>query len=52
MLLPEVMAVAVAIGVAEIILATVLFAHGLDGMAGVALTLGLWILGRSLRRTE
>ncbi|MEO8538136.1 MAG: hypothetical protein ABI577_00230 [bacterium] len=43
---------AVVIGISEILLATVLFAHGLDAMAGVALTLGLWILGRSLRRSE
>jgi hypothetical protein len=42
----------VAIGVSEIILATVLFAHGLDAVAGVSLTLGLWIPGRSLRKTE
>lgn len=44
--------VAVAIGVGEIIVAAVLFAHGLERLAGVALTLGLWILGRSLGKTE
>jgi hypothetical protein len=44
--------VAVAIGVFEIILATVLFADGQQAIAGVALTLGLWILGRSIRWTD
>ena len=45
-------AVAVAIGVGEIVLATAIFAHGLDAIAGVALTFGLWILGRSLHSAK
>lgn len=43
---------AVVFGIGEIVLAAVLFARGMEGLAGVALTLGLWILGRSLKRTE
>lgn len=44
--------VAVAMGIVEVGLAALLLAAGPVELAGVALTLGLWMLGRSLRKWE
>jgi len=50
--LPKEAEVAVAMGILEVGLAAVLMAAGLVELTGVALTLGLWMLGRSLRRSD
>jgi hypothetical protein len=44
--------VAVVIGIFEAVVAAVLFQAEFERQAGVALTLGLWMLGRSLARSE
>jgi hypothetical protein len=41
--------VAVAIGATEVALGAVLVAFGQDSLGSMAVGLGLWILGRSLR---
>ena len=50
--LPKEAEVAVAMGFVEVGLAAVLLAASQVELAGVALTLGLWMLGRSLRRSD
>lgn len=43
---------AVAIGIVELVVAAVLLQARCEPQAGIALTLALWMLGRSLRRSE
>ena len=50
--LPKEAEVAVAMGIIEVGLAAALFVAGQEELAGISLTLGLWMLGRSLRKTE